>query len=642
MSSNKVYIRQKGATKSTSTVEPASCSWTGPIVYPPLPIGVCSGGKDKCLGDKDVYLSLRAYPIVVRQVGDVVNWYFKITNLTSKTIVGPIDFYISGAEEAIATIDELPALGYYDLLIEDTVDELDITKRFIVATVWARLRSTGCQLGNVVESEVAVEQVQEANQTLEFANPTLLITATETTLDIQAGIDIINLSLLAVESLIIDLSVIFGKDTALSYLIDGQPSNIFSVANGVLSLAEGQTIGANQRISLLVTNVDKTINLDGFCDQSCESTASWRLSGRSTINTSLAWVGATPAPPTVGSGFSAVKLETTDQVPLGVGPLQGWAATPRDANPLYVGTFNDGGFNEITGIYTVPVSGRYLLTANVNLGYAYTVGNLSGNDTLRITADGRVVAASVLSLIGNQQYTPPGAIISSVIEGEENVDLSRVVYLDAGAIVVLSSATETGVAAYYSTANHPMTFSATFLGAISAPAPPTPLAGFSAYGAVAVVSNPLVQTPTINYITNVNTVDAPYFNDGGYVPGTATYTVPRAGRYNVHAAINYDFGDVLLTTSTNQPPPMVFVVTRNGASIIQGIFGNSVHAPIPVNANITSGKGSIILSDTFDFAPNDIIRLGILAVDVGEITVKLSNATNTGVGGTYFSVTQVR
>src|SRR6187551_1868331 len=103
---------------------------------------VCGSGA-KCGKDQHVYLSLYAYPDVVRQVGDAVSFYFKITNLTNQLIEGPIDFYISDSEEPIASIDSLPASDFFDLLVTDYVSNVDITRRFIVATVWARSRSSG-------------------------------------------------------------------------------------------------------------------------------------------------------------------------------------------------------------------------------------------------------------------------------------------------------------------------------------------------------------------------------------------------------------------------------------------------------------------------------------------------------------------
>lgn len=247
------------------------------------------GPRSHCPDDKKLFLSLKAYPEVVHQVGDNVNWYFKVTNLTGRDIIGPIDFYMSGSEEPIATIDLLPAFGYYDLLITEPVNELDITRRFIVATVWARRGEHGCLLGNVAEATVAVAPLDDA--TLHVANPNLIITATENTIDVRVLLDIINLSELDVDSLILDLNVIFGDDVALSYTVDGLPSNLFIVDEGKLVLADGQTIGAGERIGLEITNVDKTINLDGFCSESCQSLLSWRLSGKSTINTPIVWEG---------------------------------------------------------------------------------------------------------------------------------------------------------------------------------------------------------------------------------------------------------------------------------------------------------------------------------------------------------------
>lgn len=416
-----------------------------------------------CKGDPNVYLSLRVYPIVVRQVGDVVNWYFKITNLTGETIKGPIDFYMSGSKTAIAEIDQLPPFGYYDLLIEGKVTELDITRKFIVATVWARLRNTRCLLGNVVESEVAVEQVQDNGDNLEFANPILIVNATETTINVKAGIDIINLGSSAVDSLILDLSVIFGTEAELSYLINGLPSNIFTIAGGVLTLTEGQHIAANSRFSLLVTNVNTEINLDGLCDQSCRSTVSWRFEGNATRTTSVAWQGTSLS--SSSPGFSAVKVETGDPIQLGSGVLAGWGASPQLSSPMYNGTFNDGGFNEITGIYTVITPGRYLLTACLNLLYQITLGPSLDNDYLQIIVDNNPVAAAEIAQVVGMEFIPP-LISETVITVQNNITLQKLVYLNAGAKVILSAtlSNPSVEVQYVSNPTLPLTFAAAFLG----------------------------------------------------------------------------------------------------------------------------------------------------------------------------------
>ena len=261
----------------------------------------CGSGPHpgNCHRDEKVFLSLYAYPIVVRQVGDVVNYYFKITNLTDEAVAGPIDFYISGSEEPIGEIDSLPANGFYDLLLTYTVNTEDITRRFIVATVWARRRllgGLGCQLGNVAETVVSVEAIASDVGSLQFADPNLLITATDDCIDIQASVDIINLATLPVDSLLLDLAVIFGKTTPLSYFIDGLPSNKFINEQNKLRLAPGQTIGIGERFGLTVTNTDKTADLSGYCDETCESVALWRLLGKATNTTVLPWVGTTPNP----------------------------------------------------------------------------------------------------------------------------------------------------------------------------------------------------------------------------------------------------------------------------------------------------------------------------------------------------------
>jgi len=430
----------------------------------PAPATRSCGGKPKCADEYKVYLSLRAYPVVARQVGDIVNWYSKITNLTDKLVDGPIDFYISGSVDPIAFIDYLPAGGFYNLLVSETVDELDIANKFIVATVWARLRETGCLLGNVVESEVAVDDSLNTDNTLQFANPTLFINATETSLDVQVGVDIINLSSLAVDSLAIDLGVIFGKDTELSYLVDGLPSTIFDVADGVLSLAEGEIIGAGQRISLLVTNTDKTINLDGFCSQSCQSTASWRFVGESTNSTGLNWVGTSEA--TTATGFSAVKSGSAIQLPTGPTILGGWVSQPQGADPLYKGTFNDGGFDDSAGMYTVPTSGRYLLSASISTSYNVPANTVDTSKFFDIIADG-ITVVTAMGPTKIMVYTPLNVITSTTEQGSMTVNLSRVVYLDGGAKVALRSTIPSSVfrIGYFSTSDALTTFDAVFLGA---------------------------------------------------------------------------------------------------------------------------------------------------------------------------------
>lgn len=465
----KVTVMSQVTTTTTNLSKGGSCG-TAESRSGSSRCAIFDGKKpDPCRDDQQVYLSLYAHTVVVRQVGDVVNWYFKITNLTDKTIIGPIDFFVSGITGPLATIDELPASGYYDLVINEQIDESDITRRFVVGTVWARHGITKCLIGNVVESKVAVELVQNSNNTVEFANPKLLITATETNLDIQASVDIINLGVLAVDSLVIDFSVIFGKDTVLSYLVNGLPSTIFNVTEGTLRLVEGQTIGANQRLTLLVTNVDKTISLNGYCNQACQSTVAWRFNGNATNNSNLAWEGSapTPVPLTIGSGFSAVKLEEQD-IPLPDGTFEGWAATPRDSNPLYEGTFNDGGFDEVTGVYTVPASGRYLLTATVPLLYTYHA-NQNGPDPdylIYIKVDNNTVVSSIPPLSA-MMYTPVNVINDTKTGTQTTVSLSRIVYVNAGANIVLGGQpSSVDQIAVNSSPSTPLTFSVTYLGSL--------------------------------------------------------------------------------------------------------------------------------------------------------------------------------
>jgi len=253
------------------------------------------GGFKKCQSDQKAYLTLQAYPVVVRQVGDVISFYSKITNLTNENIAGPIDFYISGSEDPIASIDDLPAGGFYDLLVEEVVDDLDVTRRFIVATVWARVRSSGCLLGNVAEASVSVQSAEINAGTVQFPNPTLEITVEENIVDIHAGVDIVNLSDLAINSLVLDFEILFGKDTELTYSINGLPSDLFIVEGGVLRLAPGKFIAANDRKTLIVTNVDKSINFPGVYDASSEFL--WRLEGKATNSSTVTWVaGDFPIP----------------------------------------------------------------------------------------------------------------------------------------------------------------------------------------------------------------------------------------------------------------------------------------------------------------------------------------------------------
>jgi hypothetical protein len=253
----------------------------------------------RCPNDSPVFFSMYVNPRVVRKIGDAVSWYFKTTNLTDKPVEGPIDFYISGIEDdgPIATIQNLAPSSYYDLIVTDSVDELDILRRFIVATIWARIRSTGELIGNVVDAAVAVETLFEDLAIVEFANPQLLTSVGSDHVDVRASVDLINLSSMPVESLMVDLMVIFGTEIALSYLVNGQSSTMFIAEKGILTLAPRQEIAANARLAIVITNTDKAVSLFGYCRQICSSSAAWRLVGRATNTTALQWFAKESAPP---------------------------------------------------------------------------------------------------------------------------------------------------------------------------------------------------------------------------------------------------------------------------------------------------------------------------------------------------------
>ena len=165
-------------------------------------------------------------------------------------------------------------------------------------------------------------------------------------------------------------------------------------------------------------------------------------------------------------GFSAVKLRATgDNTPLLEGPVTGWAAEPRDGDPLYAETFNDGGFDEIDGVYTVPVTGRYLLTASMTVATEYLPTTTeSPENKLVLTVDNRNVAAVVIP-----QVHPTASGFENPIIDPATLVLNRLARLTVGDNVVLAARITTGADApitdYVSDDNYPMTFSATFLGA---------------------------------------------------------------------------------------------------------------------------------------------------------------------------------
>lgn len=270
---------------------------TVPVVSRPpfiLPPGACDDScttcTNCCLMNNNLYLSLHAYPPIVHQVGDVIRWYLRITNVSTKLIKYPGTYHIIINNEMISgKTDGIEPSGAFEISFNSTVTDDDMDRKFIVATAWLT-DCHGCLNSNIVDASVAVTPIGGMGS-VQFLNPTLLVNVTEDLYDIQVTIDIFNMSTLDVNSLILDMGVIFGRDTQLRYLVDGTASVLFNVDDGMLSLAAGNVLAAGTLIRLLVTNVDKNINLGGLCSGSCASLASWRLEGQATRETSLEWIG---------------------------------------------------------------------------------------------------------------------------------------------------------------------------------------------------------------------------------------------------------------------------------------------------------------------------------------------------------------
>jgi len=441
MSTNKRSYKVVSPAKTAATIKDKATSSNETTAVSP-----CTGMA--CRGDSQVYLSFYAYPAVVRQVGDVVTWYSKITNLTDKIIVGPIDFYMSGSTEAIATIDELQPNDYFELVVEDIVSEADIALRFIVGTLWARLRTTGCLLGNVVESRVAVDQVTATDGDLQFANISLLVTAGEDTTDVQAGVDIIN-------SLVMDLGVVFGQDTELSYLVDGEASQLFETIGGMLRLSQGAVITPGQRLSLSITNTVKTADLGGLCSQNCNSTASWRFAGGATTTSNLAWAGTNNV-----IGFSAVLLlNEAVYPPIGLHTIRNWTADQQGGRPDEVyGVYNDGNFNAAAGLYRVPVTGRYRVSAALQVSTTVERADAGVPPVIGIAVDASDISVPKPALIAVTRsafqyisYTPRDALETFRTQTVGTMMIERTCQLSAGDIVYLliSATNEASQETYY-------------------------------------------------------------------------------------------------------------------------------------------------------------------------------------------------
>ena len=66
-------------------------------------------------------------------------------------------------------------------------------------------------------------------------------------------------------------------------------------------------------------------------------------------------------------GFSAVLDIAVGATITSMGSIDGpWRTTPGPG--MFLGLFDDGGFNPGSGVYTIPSDGRYLLTATINCG----------------------------------------------------------------------------------------------------------------------------------------------------------------------------------------------------------------------------------------------------------------------------------
>lgn len=264
-----------------------------------LPPGACG---DICGRDEKVRLSLYASPAVVHQVGDIIKYYAKITNLTDEAIPGVISIYIAGIKDAAVTL-ELEAFGYADLVIPYTVTDEDFTRKFIVQSIYARvdlgIDKPQCMIGNVASATVAVDAISISGSDknivtpIRFINTSLNSSHTGGSYDIEASLDIINFNDVDADILNIDVTAIFGPESELTYIIinnspdiTGDVSDLFVIEGGRLFLAEGKVFPSETNITLIIKG---TSIMTFLCSESCTTTASWRLIGYSTMITVLNW-----------------------------------------------------------------------------------------------------------------------------------------------------------------------------------------------------------------------------------------------------------------------------------------------------------------------------------------------------------------
>ena len=130
-----------------------------PVSRPPfiLPCGACSNATStpQVPQDQKVHLSIYTSPSVAYQVGDVINYYAKVINLTGENIDGPIEIYVAGVEEPALTI-VLKPYEYGDSTTPYTVTTDDIGRKFLVSTIYARLANTGDDSGCIISNIATV------------------------------------------------------------------------------------------------------------------------------------------------------------------------------------------------------------------------------------------------------------------------------------------------------------------------------------------------------------------------------------------------------------------------------------------------------------------------------------------------------
>ena len=175
----------------------------------------------------------------------------------------------------------------------------------------------------------------------------------------------------------------------------------------------------------------------------------------STGPTGSAGVGVTgPTGPQGGAiiGFSAVL----DVEGVSFGPTSGtitgpWRTTPGPG--IFYGLFDDGGFINGTGVYTVPSTGRYLLTATLNGGIRRSIYAPTSNDVPQIPNDitqfaftvnngvDNRVSGNYLSRITEQFIGQTAAnIVDNIVLEYSSVTLQKIMVLNAGNTVRITFA----------------------------------------------------------------------------------------------------------------------------------------------------------------------------------------------------------